>query len=59
MEQLNYWLGYASVLLWAFGICQVKATKDKKRWLLSGILGIGAILITFLYSKNELLYWIK
>ena len=45
--------------LWAFGICQVKATRDKKRWVLSGIFGIGAVLIIFLYFKNELLYWIK
>lgn len=26
MEQLDYLLGYAGVFLWAFGICQVKAT---------------------------------
>lgn len=30
MEQLNYLLGYVGVFLWAFGICQVKVTKDKK-----------------------------
>ena len=59
MEQLNDLLGYVSVFLWAFGICQVKATRDKKRWVLSGIFGIGAVLIIFLYFKNELLYWIK
>lgn len=59
MEQLDYLLGYVSVFLWAFGICQVKVTKDKKRCLLSGILGVGIVLIEFLYAKNELLYWIK
>ena len=59
MEQLNDLLGYVSVFLWAFGICQVKATRDKKRWVLSGIFGIGAVLIIFLYFKIELLYWIK
>ena len=38
MEQLNDLLGYVSVFLWAFGICQVKATRDKKMLylLLSG-----------------------
>lgn len=59
MEQLNDLLGYISVFLWAFGICQLKVTRDKKRWVLSGIFGIGAVLIIFLYFKNELLYWIK
>lgn len=59
MEQLNDLLGYVSVFLWAFGICQLKVTRDKKRWVLSGIFGIGAVLIIFLYFKNELLYWIK
>lgn len=59
MEQLDYLLGYAGVFLWAFGICQLKVTRDKKRWVLSGIFGIGAVLIIFLYFKNELLYWIK
>ena len=28
MEQLNDLLGYVSVFLWAFGICQVKAIKS-------------------------------
>lgn len=59
MEQLDYLLGYAGVFLWAFGICQVKATRDKKRWLLSGILCAGVVLITFLYSKNTILYWAR
>lgn len=58
MEQLNYLLGYVGVFLWAFGICQVKVTKDKKRWLLSGILGIGAISMIFLYPKIYALYWL-
>ena len=58
MEQLDYLLGYAGVFLWAFGICQVKATRDKKRWLLSGILGIGAISMIFLYPKIYALYWL-
>ena len=59
MEQLDYLLGYAGVFLWAFGICQVKATRDKKRWLLSGILCVGVVLITFLYPKNTILYWVR
>lgn len=59
MEQLDYLLGYAGIFLWAFGICQVKATRDKKRWLLSGILCAGVVLITFLYSKNTILYWAR
>lgn len=59
MEQLNYLLGYVGVFLWAFGICQVKVTKDKKRWLLSGILCVGVVLITFLYPKNTILYWVR
>lgn len=57
MEQLDYLLGYAGVFLWAFGICQVKATRDKKRWLLSGILCAEVILITYLHPKDERLYW--
>lgn len=57
MEQLNDLLGYVSVFLWAFGICQVKATRDKKRWVLSGILCVGVVLITFLYPNNTFLYW--
>lgn len=59
MEQLDYLLGYAGVFLWAFGICQVKATRDKKRWLLSGILCVGVVLIIFLYPKNTILYWVR
>lgn len=57
MEQLDYLLGYAGVFLWAFGICQVKATRDKKRWLLSGILCAEVILITYLRPEDERLYW--
>lgn len=34
MEQLNYLLGYVGVFLWAFGICQVKVTKDKKKMVI-------------------------
>lgn len=56
MEQLNDLLGYVSVFLWAFGICQVKVTRDKKRWVLSGILCMGVIFIVILYSKIYLLY---
>lgn len=59
MEQLDYLLGYAGVFLWAFGICQVKATKDKKRWVLSGVFGVGVVLTIWLYLENELLYFIK
>ncbi len=59
MEQLDYLLGYAGVFLWAFGICQVKATRDKKRWLLSGILCVGVVLIAYLRPENELLYWVR
>ena len=59
MEQLDYLLGYAGVFLWAFGICQVKATRDKKRWLLSGILCAGVVLIAYLRPENELLYWVR
>lgn len=59
MEQLDYLLGYAGVFLWAFGICQVKATRDKKRWLLSGILCAEVVLIAYLRPEDELLYWIR
>lgn len=59
MEQLNDLLGYVSVFLWAFGICQVKATRDKKRWLLSGILCAEVVLIAYLRPEDELLYWIR
>ena len=59
MEQLDYLLGYAGVFLWAFGICQVKATRDKKRWLLSGILCVGVVLIAYLRPEDELLYWVR
>lgn len=59
MEQLDYLLGYAGVFLWAFGICQVKATRDKKRWLLSGILCAEVVLIAYLRPEDEILYWIR
>lgn len=59
MEQLDYLLGYAGVFLCAFGICQVKATRDKKRWLLSGILCAEVVLIAYLRPEDELLYWIR
>lgn len=59
MEQLNDLLGYVSVFLWAFGICQVKVTRDKKRWVLSGILCAEVVLIVYLRPEDELLYWIR
>lgn len=59
MEQLGDLLVYAGIILWAFGVCQVKVTKDKKRWLLSGLAAIGVVLIVFLYYKSESLYCIK
>lgn len=45
MEQIEFLLDCLAILLLSAGICQEKVTKAKKKWLLSGCLGLGILIL--------------